>query len=125
MQISKRLVLGFMVLMALGVATAAKAYPYCGDITCYIPPRAYCSQECLYCDGETSGTEYPYPPYCDNPSVITVGQIGCPCYQASGPSLDPGQSLDFDKLLGLPALMGTEPPAGGEGPTPAAAAAEE
>lgn len=100
----RRLILGFLVLLALA-AGAAEAYQYCGEITCFIPPRAYCSQECLYCDGITSGTEYPYPPYCDNPSVGTVGQFGCPCYQASFPGLDAGQvfEVDLEKLLSAPA----------------------
>jgi hypothetical protein len=101
----RRLVLGFLVLLSLAAGTAAEAYEYCGDITCFIPPRASCSQECLYCDGINSGTEYPYPPYCDNPSVGTVGQFGCPCYQASVPDLDAGQvfELDLEKLLSAPA----------------------
>ena len=100
----RRLVLGFLVLLSLAAGTAVQAYEYCGDITCFIPPRAYCSQECLYCDGITSGTEYPYPPYCDNPSVGTVGQFGCPCYQASVPEI-PGQifEVDLEKLLSAPA----------------------
>ncbi len=101
----RRLILGFLILLALGAGTAAEAYPYCNEITCFIPPAAYCSQECLYCDGINSGTEYPYPPYCDNPSVATVGQFGCPCYQASVPELDPGKvfEVDLEKLLSAPA----------------------
>ena len=98
-----RLVLGFLVLLALAAGTA-QAYPYCQDIMCRVPPIAYCNQQCWYCDGETSGTEYPYPPYCDYPSLTTPGQLGgCACLQASVPNLDPGEVFDLDKLLGRPA----------------------
>lgn len=108
MAIRRRSTLVALFLLAVA-AGAAEAQDYCNDVCCYIPPRAYCSQECLTC-GPDSGTEYPYPPYCDRPIVITVAQCGCPCYQASTPNIDPNGGFDLDDLLRQLVPLPTEPP---------------
>lgn len=98
-QIHGRLILVALVLLALAAgSSAAKAQQYCADVCCYLPPRASCTDQCLNC-GANSGTEYPYPPYCQYPEVIPVAECGCSCLQSSSPNISLDKSLDPDELL--------------------------
>jgi hypothetical protein len=112
MAIRCRSTLVALFLLVLAAGAAAEAQQYCGDVCCYIPPRAYCTEECLTCEPD-SGTEYPYPPYCDRPIVITVAQCGCPCYQASTPNVDPNGGFDLNDLLRQLVPVAAEPPSQG------------
>lgn len=81
--------LGTLILGSLAAAPVT-AYPACEEVACFNPPAAYCDQPCWECNGEISGTEYnTQPGTCDNPTLITVGDIGCTCLQrcASAPAL--------------------------------------
>jgi hypothetical protein len=98
--------------LTLVLVPAARATPYCDQISCHVPPTAYCSQECLDCE-RGAGTEYPGGfgggGSCDNPTVITVADCGCPCLVGTLPDflrdLKPGPppSLPVPKGQPVPA----------------------
>src|ERR1700730_5181579 len=70
-------------LFSLALAPAAQAQYRCDQIACHVPPIASCSEPCLDCQ-RGGGTEY-QDDTCRNPTVITVGECGCPCLTSTMP----------------------------------------
>ena len=84
-------------IFAFLATTPLIAYPYCVELACMVPPQHYCDELCWECIASNSGTEYPGDPgYCDNPTLITVGDISCPCLQRCAAVDEPGAAPELD-----------------------------
>jgi hypothetical protein len=92
--------------LLLALAPAAQATPACDQIACHLPPTAHCSDECLTCYAD-GGTEY-MGDTCDHPTLITVGDIPCPCVASTFPDflldLKPGSTPTPPAFPGQPAV---------------------
>ena len=97
---------------ALTVAMAATAFaapayaqqaPYCGAITCRLPPTAYCDQPCLTCLGDVGDLYDGFPSgnqTCQYPILTTVREFGCACLERTACASDPATVSAASEILG-------------------------